>query len=189
MTLTNTAPGFLQRSYRRALAALPLRTAADTGISADTGTNTDTDADTDTGTGMGISTGIGTGVAVDCAAGGAVAFAVAETPPPSSSLTVLGQAVIEGHAITFGTRASNPRLWISTTSTGISAGAGIGAGTGVGVEGARVIGYLTGLAAGEPVLWICDRNSWEWANTKTVNTQLKAAATRTWHHCVRTCNG
>lgn len=52
-----------------------------------------------------------------------------------------------------------------------------------------MIGYLTGLAAGEPVLWICDRNSWEWANTKTVNTQLKAAATRTWHHCVRTCNG
>lgn len=52
-----------------------------------------------------------------------------------------------------------------------------------------MIGYLTGLAAGEPVLWICDRNSWEWANTKTVNTQLKTAATRTWHHCVRTCNG
>ncbi|WP_026925413.1 hypothetical protein [Glycomyces arizonensis] len=94
-----------------------------------------------------------------------------EVPDPAA-LTVLGGAVIDGWTVAFATRASRPRLWVCT-----------------GGEAPRTIGYLTGLVLGEPDLWVCDTDAWAWVNEGEVSAQLKAAATRLWHDCERTCDG
>lgn len=93
-------------------------------------------------------------------------------PPPPQELTVLGTAVIDGRTVIFGTQASRPRLWVGT-----------------GGDAPRTIGYLTGLVLGEPDLWICDHESWPWVNSGEVSAQLKAAASRLWHDCERSCDG
>ncbi len=93
--------------------------------------------------------------------------------PEASSLTVLGEAVVDGREIAFGTRSTRPKLWISTA----------------GAEDPRVIGHLTGLVLGMPELWICDDASWEWVNSGAVSAQLKEAAARVWADCVRNCDG
>lgn len=97
----------------------------------------------------------------------------AETIDPAR-LTVLGRAWIDRRRLVFGTVADTPRLWAVFSDTGAEP---------------AVIGYLTGLATGEPDLWVCDdaHRAWTLEGENTAN--LKRAAARVWSDCRRDCEG
>lgn len=88
-------------------------------------------------------------------------------PPDPARITVLGTATIADRTVRFGTVASAPRLWMA-------------------LETAEepLLGYVTGLAAGEPDLWVCEGAHREWVVEAAHARELKRAAARVWTACV-----
>jgi hypothetical protein len=93
-------------------------------------------------------------------------------PVDPRRLTVLGRTRIDQRHIVLGTLADAPRLWVAFHDTEPS-----------------LLGYMTGLASGEPDLWVCDDAHRAWALEGDNTPELKRAAARVWSDCQRTCEG
>lgn len=95
-------------------------------------------------------------------------------PPDPARITVLGTATVADRTVRFGTIASAPRLWMSLDAEG------------------PLLGYVTGLVAGEPDLWVCEGVHRDWVLNAANTRELKHAAARVWFTCVehgRECEG
>ncbi|GAB3655557.1 hypothetical protein [Glycomyces tarimensis] len=92
--------------------------------------------------------------------------------PEADRLTVLGADTIADREVRFGTVSSAPRLWIAFAE----------------VE-PPLLGFMTGLVAGEPDLWICEDAHRAWAFDPANARSLKLAGARVWLSCISECEG
>ncbi|WP_026931762.1 hypothetical protein [Glycomyces tenuis] len=95
-------------------------------------------------------------------------------PIDPERLTVLGRAWIDRRRVVFGTATDAPRLWVAFNESDTEP---------------SLLGYMTGLACGEPDLWVCNdaHRAWTLEGDNTAN--LKRAAARVWSDCQRDCEG
>ncbi|WP_026923537.1 hypothetical protein [Glycomyces arizonensis] len=97
-------------------------------------------------------------------------------PIDPKRLTVLGRGWVDQRRLVFGTLTEAPRLWVAFHGPADT-------------DERSLIGYFTGLATGEPDLWLCDdaHRAWTLEGQNTAN--LKRAAARVWFDCQRDCEG
>ncbi|GAB3647068.1 hypothetical protein [Glycomyces tarimensis] len=100
-----------------------------------------------------------------------ISVQLTDSPDPAS-LTVLGSETIANRTVDFGTIATAPRMWLAFAATDPA-----------------LLGYVTGLALGEPELWVCEATHRPWVLQGTNTRELKQAATRIWFACQRACDG
>lgn len=96
----------------------------------------------------------------------------AVSAPIEETLTVLGQTQIGDRLVHYGTMIAAPRLWLAFP----------------GCE-PPVFGYLTGLAAGTPVLQVTDQTHLAWTRESGHSEALIRYGLTVWRGARRTCEG
>jgi hypothetical protein len=110
----------------------------------------------------------------------AYARALAEIPLPvryhpgldPAALTFLAEATVADRSVRFGTLAHAPKLWVAFAEVD-----------------PPVLGYLSGLAAGDPEIHVTDPVHVAWSSEPGHATALKRAAMEVWQAMQRECDG